>query len=381
MSETVLRQPPEPLQDDPLNGISNIALEVSHNLPIFSSEAVGNTDPNMYLNETFSEFFDDTSNLEERDIPIASRGATVLPSYSQSLNTMTWEYDTNLHPANALAVIYGDKPEVRVQDGEQKVVGMKTLKLDALTRLHEKLQRDVLIDEHGMVPKVVTPPAPEKPLSPVNNDCWLENIKNHIWPMMVGLEAGVMKVSKHDSSTDHIAVTSLFPRTQQDGLALVAERELERRKQHPKGLSEPIIPDFPNKDDSGHETDPWTNSSRGFSGYLDGIDIIDQSTGTDAYLNVLSTLFVLPKHQFDTLASTVMSNEKLDEEYASLMSTLSSAARGATMIANYHKRYEENRDMTPEEGAAVIKDFNEGAFRVAQKLRGEWHQVAQAAAA
>lgn len=121
----------------------------------------------------FNSIFDDKNNLMSTNDNQDARSVNLSP-VTLKINPETLNYDRHLSPISGLGVIYGNR--AIAERGSTKVDHMEILAFDALEKLHEKLQADVLTGENGLIPRVVTPPDLENSLAITNNTLWLEKI-------------------------------------------------------------------------------------------------------------------------------------------------------------------------------------------------------------
>ncbi|HSW37567.1 MAG TPA: hypothetical protein VLG37_04350 [Candidatus Saccharimonadales bacterium] len=283
-----------------------------------------------------------------------------------------------------LTNIYGMKvvPDDKARTpGAVKVVATD---LETLSQIHERIAGSVLQDEHIRVATPTTPPFPEEShLNPLNNNLWLEMIRDGKWPIMrneVGVN-GELDYDPHDYGDYHLANMALLPREVQDLITEAADCELDWRLRYQAGEVQSYILLLPGE--QRHDIDPYA-SGKGSDRHSDGISKIDDLTDTRRYLPLITYVVASPEETTEERVASLVQGIKSGEltnldNYLDLYLDPRFYAAGGIRemrrliadMVNFVSRHRTGKNTTDEAIEEVFNGFLNGVARVGSKIRGE----------
>jgi hypothetical protein len=317
-------------------------------------------------------------------------------------NSYDWDPKPELLESSLISPVYGERA---VGEGENLHVEV-TKGLADLTAINIALQKEVLVDEGGLIPVTLLPPNLREELSVENNDRWLLEIKGGIWPVMVHEKEDFanpgefkLEVSDHDLGDYHLGNMALFPRELNTQIVEAAGYELDRRLER---LTDPKLPKglvLPNEDPRAEDPLAWSPRGSIYHNSHSGIDEIDNVSDSSSYQSLLAHLAVLPKQEREEIFALALRFAKLplpydqrnteidkfvtehfssDDEKEQVVRRLESMASDLleqrlmiVSITNFNMRHREGRNMTPDEQEKAKDGYMQGILRVAGKLHGD----------
>ncbi len=276
-----------------------------------------------------------------------------------------------------LANIYGFRI---IPDGEsdrKNDVIVQEVDFHTLTKMHEAFAGTVLTGEHTRIPVPTDPPVPEKGSdNHLNNNLWLEKIRDGYWPIMRdhnNLVTGEFEYSDHDSSEFHLGNMALLPREVQDIITEAATYELNWQRKYQAGeVHDNRL--FLAGEDMDDE-DPFASGFRWSKRHSDGIAKIDSITDEPAYMNLLVHIVAEKSVSCaDRMAALRANIDALDVHVADSreVRAIHQMSKQLADLLNFNSRHRDGRTITLEEAREANEAFLNGVVRVAEKIRGEY---------
>lgn len=277
-----------------------------------------------------------------------------------------------------LANLYGSRVVLKPSVLTTEAVEVESVGFDALTQIHEKLNEGVLKGEGMRIAKVVVPPNKSDIFHPDNVDAWLDDIRHHIWPiMMLQGKTGSHELyaNFHDAGDYHLGNFATFPREVQDITTETTVHEQAWRRKFHKG-------EVPHKflllsGEHEHDDDPWGSKLRGGSGLgQTGVNKLDDISGVDSYMPMLAYLVDHPEQDCQQRLEYLQSYNPKQDGYNTDERFLASSGLGIMRagigdLVNFNSRHRDGENATPELVEHEYQKFLTGVVRVAKKIRGE----------